>query len=277
MDISIIIPCADDIRLAKCIESIDEDVEVIVALNGATEEIKDLVRGYGVRSCEIPERNLGAACNEGIKVASSQNILLMNSDCIFRRGTIRLLYEGLRDHKVARGRVIFESKGFISKVIARAREYTTTDMVRAYQPALAFRKDIVEDIGYYFDNDIHWTEDADFDRRIRRAGLEIKYIPDAIVYHPPLTIWTDLRSACRYGIGRRIAEEKKLVDTHPPFRLSLGLIFSQFADAKNKKGIWTAIYLTVWILAFGFGYYMQLVGDVYGVRRRIQSTQLSNY
>ena len=82
MDISIIIPCADDIRLAECIESIDENVEVIVSLNGATEEIRGIVRRFGVQACEIPERNLGAACNEGIKVASSQNILLMNSDLL---------------------------------------------------------------------------------------------------------------------------------------------------------------------------------------------------
>ena len=58
---SVVIPVADDLRIKECVESIDEDVEVIVSLNGTSEYVRDLVKMLGVRTCEMDERNLGAA------------------------------------------------------------------------------------------------------------------------------------------------------------------------------------------------------------------------
>lgn len=40
LNLSIVIPAYNDIRLGKCLKSIDENVEVVVVLNGATEEVK---------------------------------------------------------------------------------------------------------------------------------------------------------------------------------------------------------------------------------------------
>ena len=90
LPISIIIPCADDLRVAQCIESIDENAEIIVVLNGPTEQIKNLVKKYFVKTFFLKERNLGMALNVGIKNASYNRVLLMDSDCVFFKNTIRI-------------------------------------------------------------------------------------------------------------------------------------------------------------------------------------------
>lgn len=254
MDLSILIPCADDLRIAACIDSIDENVQIVIALNGASNQVKSLLARYPVTVCEISQRNIGAALNRGIAAASFERILKSDSDCTFDRGAIRILYEALDDAEIAKGRMVFTFTDPLSKIISRAREYTTADQLKTYPP-LAFHKSLVEKVGYYFDEDIHWTEDADLNRRVRAAGIQIRYVPEATVYHAPLNILTDLGSAFSYGQGRRIAERKKLTGISSPYQLTLRVLTELFADARRKKGVQTAWYLVIWQIAFSLGYY----------------------
>lgn len=268
LDLAIVIPCADDLRLAQCLDSIDEDVEVIVALNGATDAVRQLVIERHIRYCELPSRNLGAACDMGVRATGAPCVLLMNSDCTFARGTIRRLAEALDHAMVARGRVVFEVRDPVSRIIAAARDYAHTRPDKAYQPALAFRKEIVGLIGYYFDLDIHWTEDADFSRRVKAAAIPITFLPDAVVYHPPISLREDLRSAMRYGMGRRVAEEKELVGTYPPFRPYPRTIVRTFDDVAKKKGYVVPLYVCgPWNLAFSIGYLAQKLFHIYNPSR----------
>lgn len=265
LDIAVVIPCADDMRLLNCLNSIDENVEILIALNGATKAVYQLVQEKRLRYCELPDRNLGAACDVGVKAAHASSVLLMNSDCIFAPGTIRKLYEALSSSKVARGRVIFEVDDFLSRVVADARDFAYAHPDKAYQPALAFRKDVADSIGgYYFDGDIHWTEDADFSRRLKSAGIPVAYVSSAIVHHSPLSLKGDLRSAMRYGMGRRIAEEKRLVGTRPPYRPYPWRILALFQKITQAKGLFAAAYTCgPWTFAFSMGYLRQKWGMGY--------------
>jgi glycosyltransferase involved in cell wall biosynthesis len=263
LPISIIIPVADDLRVGKCIESIDEEVEIVVVLNGATSEVKNLIKNYKVKTCFLQERNLSAALNAGIKCATFDNVLFMDSDCTFRKGTIMLLYNGLQGFKLAKGKVIFESTNLWNRIFARAREYTTSDKLSAYKPPLAMKKSIIKDIGYYFDEDIHWTEDADLDRRVKEKRISIHFIPEAIIYHPPVTLFGDLRSAFRYGIGKRIRKEKGKTK-------GLGTFFFSTFDIIKKKGILTALYMLFWNLSYCAGYFYQFLFDPYKVREKLK-------
>jgi|YNPMSStandDraft_1061717.scaffolds.fasta_scaffold09083_5 GT2 family glycosyltransferase len=276
LDLAIVIPCADDLRLTQCLDSIDEDVEIIVVLNGATDAIRQLVIERHVRYYELPKRNLGAACDVGVRVAKASSVLLMNSDCTFARGTIKCLAEALDHAMVARGRVVFGIRDPISRIIANARDYAHTRPDKAYQPPLAFRKEIIGLIGgYYFDPDIHWTEDADFSRRVKAAGVPIAFLPDAIVYHPALSLHEDLRSAVRYGIGRRIAEEKRLVGVHPPFRPYPRKIMKTFNDVAKEKGLAVALYVHgPWLFAFSVGYLAQKLFRIYNPSSPVVYQQL---
>jgi len=259
LSISIIIPCADDLRVAQCIESIDENAEIIVVLNGPTEAIKNLIKKYFVKTYLIQERNLGAALNIGIQNATYDKVLLMDSDCVFKKGTIRLLYNGLNNFKLAKGKVIFEFNNFFNRILAKAREYTTSDTPSAYKPPLALKKSIIDDVEYFFDNDVHWTEDEDLDERVRAAKVSINFLPDAVIYHPPVTLKSDLRSAFRYGIGKRIRVEKKIAK-------GLGSDFPYLFDAIGKKGLLVGIYLFFWNIVYSLGYIFQILFDPYQVR-----------
>ena len=41
LDVSIVIPCSDDPLLEKCLQSIDVDTDVIVALNAPSPEVRN--------------------------------------------------------------------------------------------------------------------------------------------------------------------------------------------------------------------------------------------
>jgi glycosyltransferase involved in cell wall biosynthesis len=264
LPLSIIIPCADDVRLKSCIESIDEDVEIIVVLNGASKEVVKVIDKFDVRKVIISERNLPKALNAGIKEAKYRKMMFMDADCIFQKGAIRKLYYGLDKNFLAKGTVVFERKDFISSIIASVREYMTSDPPKPYNPFLCMRKDIKVYIdNYYFDNDIHWTEDADLNIRVIKAAIKVKYVTSARVFHPCLTLKYDLRSSFRYGIGKRIRVEKGTGE-------GLGISFSSCLDILKKKGFWSAIYLSIWNCSYIAGYACQIIKDPYNVRRLIK-------
>jgi glycosyltransferase involved in cell wall biosynthesis len=260
LPLSIVIPCADDVRIKHCLDSIDENVEVVVVLNGNTKEVANIVNNYDVKIIRIKEKNLSKALNIGIKNSSNSNIILIDSDCRFEKGAIKKLFKGLRNHYIAKGKVIFESNNFLSRTIANVRDYIYHNPPKPYNPFMAIKKNIKQFIdNYYFDESIHWTEDADLNTRLKKAGIEVNYVFSARVFHSPLSLKHDLRSAFRYGIGKRIRVEKKTSD-------GIGVHFEKIHDVLLKKGVFSGIYYFVWNISYIFGYIYQTVFDPYRTR-----------
>ncbi|MHA1829434.1 MAG: glycosyltransferase [Candidatus Heimdallarchaeaceae archaeon] len=261
LSVTVVIPCADDVRIKSCIESIDENVEILVVLNGATKKVVNIVKKFGVRKVVLRERNLAKALNVGIKKAKNSKVILIDSDCTFQKGAIRKAFVGLDKNLIVKGRVIFRSNSFFSKIIAKTRDYSYYDSPKPYNPFLCIRKGIVGKIGgYYFDERIFWTEDADLNQRIKKAGIKVEYVYSAIAYHPPLTLSYDLRSAFRYGIGKRIRVEKGTAS-------GIGTHFEKIPDVVVKKGILVGIYYFFWNLAYLLGYAYQVLKDPYKTRK----------
>jgi len=48
---------------------------------------------------------------------------------------------------------------------------------------MMFKKEVLEKVGYFDDNYFLYYEDADLNERIKRAGYEIYYVPEAILTH----------------------------------------------------------------------------------------------
>ncbi len=266
MKVSIVIPVSDDLRITQCIHSIDERVEVVISLNKATrkirEEIKKLLRSkklshLKILTCEISDASIAGAYNHGIETASHRLILLMDSDCVFESGCIRRLYQNLDGNLLSKGRVVFTHNSFLSGVVARAREYHTSDKVSAFSPPLLFDKRIKKFIGnYFFHPQLCWLEDSEFDQRVQKAGLKISYDASAKVFHPPLTPRRDLRSAFWYGVGKRIGVE---IGVHERPTGVFGSIRKYIIDASKKKGVLSGCYLFVWKMSLLAGYYAQAV------------------
>lgn len=201
MDLSVIIPVKDDVLVEQCVKSIDEDVEIVVVLNGTNQKIKEIVSKLNVKILEIEEANLAKALNYGIITAKNDRVLLMDSDCIFEKGTIEKIYRGLDVAALSKGKVIFKSNGIISETIAKVRSFSTSDFCNAYKPPLAFNKNIIQKIGYYFDPKLIWEEDLDFNNRVISNKLKINWDQTAKIYHPKLKLINDLKAAYNYGTG----------------------------------------------------------------------------
>lgn len=260
LPLSIIIPCANDTRIKYCLDSIDEAVEVIVVLNGASSNVKKIVDKYKVKRVIINERNLPKALNVGIENSKNNIILFMDADCVFEKGAIRKLYKGLGESYLAKGTVRFERNNFSSTIIAKVREYMNTNIPKPYNPFLCIKKDIKKLIGnYYFDNDIHWTEDADLALRVNSANLKVNYVVSASVFHSPLTLRDDLKSAFRYGIGKRIRVTKSTGK-------GIGVHFNNTLDVFKKKGLGASIYFSIWNCFYTAGYIYQIIADPYKVK-----------
>jgi len=267
MNVSVLIPVSSDLRISDCVRSIDENIELVISLNRPTKELKSLVKKMAenpekfcakklkVKICVISYLSIAGAYNNGIRHSSNDLILLMDSDCVFSPGCIRKLYHRLDTNKLSKGKVNFLFTNRLNQLLARAREFHTSDFINAYSPPLLFNKDIIDDIkGYYFHPRLCWMEDGEFDCRVKEAKLKISYDPTAIVEHCPLILSKDLINALWYGVGRRISFDLGLVEKPSGFIQSIN---NYFVKGWKAKGFLVGAYLLFWKYIQLIGYYSQ--------------------
>jgi GT2 family glycosyltransferase len=271
---SIVIALKDDYRVFDCIASVDEDVEIVLALNGTPPELRAKLVEHFRRPviAEIPEAgNLGAAYNAGIEATAKRYILLMDSDCRFAPKAIRAMAERVARYPVVKGQVVYgTARGIVSKLISRIREFDEGDYLSALSPPLIYDRAIAARIGgYHFDSLIHWCEDREFDFRLQMANVPVCYEPDGVIFHDAQVGAQDLRSYWRYGIGEGIAQELGIFTTS-----SLPVLWRTLSDSKilidcaREKGLLAALYYFVTLCAFHAGTAWHLLTDPYQVRPR---------
>lgn len=207
-----------------------------------------------------PRPNLASALEQATLAASGDQLLFMDSDCRFAPGTLATFTRVYEHAEVIKGRIIFEADSRVSRVIARTREHHTGDVLTAYKPPLLVHASIRKRIGgYFFDGRLRWREDSDLDARIRRAGIPIRAEPTALIYHPPLTLWEDLRSAFRYGVGLARARHHGVELTEVPRSVRSTLL---------AKGATPALYMVVRNTVYHTGTLTQ------GVRLRVRGARV---
>ncbi|MEU3169766.1 glycosyltransferase [Streptosporangium sp. NPDC006930] len=272
---SVIIPVRDDPRIVACVESVDEDVEIVICLNDASPEVRHSVSALPGKAVvtEIPDANLGAAYNAAIDAATGRYLLFMDSDCVFAPGTIRALATRALTDPVVKGRVQFTSTGSrLSRWIEKSRSFQIADHVNAYSPPLIYDREIVHRIGgYHYSDLIHWEEDREFDFRLQLAGIQVAYLPDAIVRHAPQQGFSDLRSGFRYGLGEGIGQELGLFIT-PALRWRLANDAGSVLEKARRRGIGPAVYRVAWLTAYHLGTLYHTLADPYRVRTRYPAT-----
>ena len=240
----VVIPCKDDPRVVRCIESIDAPAEVVVVSNGSPEAFVASLRAAlpmrGAQLEVLAEANLSHALQVGIERAPCDDVLLMDSDCLFEPGAIdafrHALAAGDRAREVYKGEIEFEAGGgLLGTVIARSRRQHTGRPLSAFKPPLALSRRIGPAIGgYFFDPRLRWKEDADLDHRIRRAGIRVVPVPTGRIRHAPLTLRADLVSSFRYGVGAALAQALA-IDVTTPSR--------SIAETWRREGATTGLYM----------------------------------
>jgi len=232
MDLSIIIPVSNDARLNNCLESIVENTEVVVVLNQPSKEIQFLLnkwqnkkKPFTLKVCEIDEKNLAKARNEGVRQSKYDSLLFIDSDCTFDRKLLHLMYKELKGFDLVKGKLCFQSNGLWSNITKKRWDsFYNNFQNRTYffTPNLAIKKSIFEKLGM-FDESFIYSEDFEFNYRTNDKSLRTKYEPNAVVYHPPIDFITDNRSHFRYGMGFYLLDKK--YETHH----GLKQVYSRFS------------------------------------------------
>ena len=256
MDLSLVIPVHSDVRIERCVQSIDQAVEVVAVMNNPTKEVSDIVARIGIKSVVIPQQNLGICYNQGMDASNNELVLFMDSDCVFAAGTIEKMYVAKEKNPQAlvRGNVAFQENSFQSRITKSAREVTTSNVPYAFIPPLLLDKDVFGRIGdrYRFAEDVGWCVDFEFEIRRRKAGIGLVHLADAPIYHDPITIMDDFRSAFKYGTGKRIRHERTGEQVN-----FLDVLKDPIIKGYRERGLSTALYLSLWKAVLYSGYYAQ--------------------
>ncbi len=262
MEISIVIRCGDDERVFKCIDSIDEEAEIIISTSKNPAFQRKLEKA-GIHYCISPRKNLSKISNIGFKEAKYDRVIITDSDTVFEKGCIRKLYNALDKHKVARAGIRFsiDKQKTLSRQVAEARDYVNSQKV-VFTPGIAVRKDILPDIGGFLFNDpVPYAVDADLNYRIQKSGNSVAWLmKDAYICHSAEAIRHDLKAAYRIGKGCRIS----VVELRRTKQFSMikwndlkAVKAIQIPDIIRKKGISVALYQIIWDIAYWIGYAIQ--------------------
>lgn len=200
-------------------------VEVFVVDNGSIDGSVRMVRD------EFPwvhviqnDYNAGfaKACNQAIRMAKGEVILLLNPDNCVEPGTLDRTYSELMTHtdigvfgvkllgedgevvrSVRRNPGVFDQLAILLKLphlfpsitdryLAKDFDYTASQDVEQIRGSyFAFRRSLVEQIGMLDERFFIWFEEVDFCRRVRGNGLRIRYCADV---------------TCRDCVGRSFAQ-----------------------------------------------------------------------
>lgn len=261
MDMSIVIRCWDDDRVFRCVESVDEDVEVIVSTSSNPEFEEKLAAG-GLTYCLAPRGNLSGVSNIGFASTKHDKVLITDSDTVFECGCIRRMHDALDEYGVVRAKLKFRHDAGVpfSRVVAEARDFVNS-MPLVYTPGIAVRKDILPEIGGFLFNDpVPFAVDADLNYRIRSARIPVQYLDDAVIYHDPEGPKHDARAAFRIGRGCMISAVH--LSNHSRFghrrpwviaRELKGVKPQHLRTMLRTKGVSTLSYQLLWDLLFYSG------------------------
>lgn len=260
MNLSIIIPDHNDLKLLDLVASIDYTndkdcfVELVIVLNKPTEELINLVSRLKINYREkfefniitVDICNLGYVYNVGIKNCKYDLIMFLDSDLVCEKRAIKTLVDTMKDNhiKIAKGKVYFEKKEtFWGKIIYESRYATTTNVKVPYIPVIIIRKDIFKilDDGYMFPEDTVWCADADFAYRVLKKQLNIKYL-NACFYHPSISVKKDIIDAAYYGFGKGIRVKRTKEKWNAWHEI---LMFNRLGKNENIHLI-SRLYLIAW-------------------------------
>jgi GT2 family glycosyltransferase len=274
MLISIVIPTINkEDTLIKCIDSIKaankiNNVEVIIV------DDHSLNQSYALLRKKHPDIKLilhdqnegfGASCNDGIREAKGDIIILLNDDTIVAENWLSEIIKPLTDKRcgISTCKILFMEKkngkdviwyagGFFSPFLPRIswhRGYRERDLGQynkgekvsfASGCVMAFRKDFIDKVGLFDEKFFLYFEDVDICVRTLRAGYYIYYNPNTVVWHAESmstkresTFWLYCREKSRF-----IFVKKNFICLLPLFILYFLVFYfpqSVWFSIKNKN------------------------------------------
>lgn len=263
--LAVIIPAHNEAsRVGECLNSIREaleyaeltDAQVIVVDDHSTDETSDVARAHGAFTIR-QSRRLGqmAACSAGVLNSSASLLFFVDADCRVDKGAFSALLRGF-------------ARPTVGVVAARSEP----------QPGLTF-KSLVERSGVFSAIVLHETKsrlvnhdflpigrlfalrraawqagddqqrpcDRIYASRAKRAGWEIIYMPEAVVYYQPLETYDELwsayiRSADTHSRARLVADWAEPLPRGAVYRAAAASVPRQPLSA----AAWLALRTRLW-------------------------------
>ncbi|MEK9628644.1 MAG: glycosyltransferase [Nitrospinota bacterium] len=210
--VSVIVPNWNGMRfVGMCLDSLAElnfeNFEVIIVDNGSEDGSREMIEEKypWVRLLKLPyNKGFAIACNEGIKAAKAEYVVLLNNDIEVTPDWLAELYEGMERHPECGmgttkmmfldNRDVFYNTGdlFHSWSAGGGRgqgekdtgQYDTEEYVfGACAGAGIYRKKLFEQIGLFDEDFFIFAEDVDLNMRSQLQGFKAVYLPKSKVYH----------------------------------------------------------------------------------------------
>ncbi|MGN9914304.1 glycosyltransferase family 2 protein [Phytohabitans sp. LJ34] len=230
MDVSVVVLTWEDFeRTQGCVRSLPDGVEVVVVDNGSAEAIGDKLRAMCAETGAAYVRspvNLGYAkgMNLGVRHTTRSVVVLSNNDIVVHPGAVELLaaraadpavgaaFPGVRgadgSDQTAAGRFLTIPVGLahatgLSLLLRGLRIVATPERGDWLSgPFVAIRRSTLDDIGGVDESSFFYSEDLRLCWAVRRRGLRLAYVPEAVVTHE------DDASAKRRWSGAEIARRQ---------------------------------------------------------------------
>jgi glycosyltransferase involved in cell wall biosynthesis len=266
--ISIIIPTFNgSSRIANCITALlpqaeQHGAEILVIDDGSTDNTASVVRGYpAVRLISQPNSGPAAARNHGALEASSDIIFFTDDDCVPAPDWLTHMLVPFENPEIVGAKGVYRTrqKSIVARFVQieyedryrRMAAYPDIDFVDTYSAGFR-RAQFLEMDGYDASFPVACAEDIELSYRMSARGWQMKFAPDAIVYHThPDTLLKYLKKKYKFAFWRVLAVRKNpgkaVNDSHTPQLMKLQLLFFPALLA----GFIADLALTPWISVVG--------------------------
>jgi len=178
----------------------------------------------------------------------------------------------LNDHLLVKTRINFPWNDRRGKMVAQLRDYTHRQNL-FYCPGIAFRKELKNLIGGHFFNDqVWWSDDAEMNHRIQKAGLPFYREEGVSLTHDPESMQHDLRGADKLGRGKFAQVMHAGRDTYEEHiipllkRMLSGESAANILKIAQQESIPTALYSILWQAVYLYGYHREKIRHLLGWR-----------
>ena len=189
--------------------------ELVIVDNGS-HEIPVLSESTNIIVTECKQPGSYAARNAGLALVTRELILFTDADCMPENDWIENMleaYERSDKKTLLAGNVIIKSNSAqpstaeLYDIVAGLPQERYVAKGYAVTANLAVPRTVFDRIGL-FDDGRFSGGDADFCQRALKAGFKLKFVPDAIVYHPARRTWSEFATKVRRMKGGQIRAGK---------------------------------------------------------------------
>jgi cellulose synthase/poly-beta-1,6-N-acetylglucosamine synthase-like glycosyltransferase len=239
--------------------------EIIVVDDGSTDDTATLVTRYGVRVLYQPHRGPAAARNLGVASAQGEIVLFTDADVEPSHNWVEtMLAPFASDSNLAgvKGTYRTRQREWMARFVqfeyeekyARMAQAQTIDVIDTY--SAAYCREVAQfDGGFDESFAAASAEDQEFSFRLAKAGYQLRFVPEAIVYHQHVTsLLAYSRRKFRMGYWRahlhRRHPDKLVSDTYAPPTIRIQILLVPFIVGTLLAGFLVS---WVWIASALFG------------------------